>query len=241
MIRCRWSLNVSRRRSPIWSQLGGQGLGGDDQRVDRDHLAALAVQRRRVALGRADHVSGAHVPCRVTTEPARSPSRGSARRWSTPRRTTASARPRTSRAGMDGRAVAGCTSRRARVPRPRPRRLVGVEQPDVVLVEAPRTGVLDLGLGACHCGCRPGQPDRAALGGVGVDALVVGRPQHLVDACRASRVRAARGQPLAASAGDARGRGNSAEHQPPLRPDAPKPAVSASSTAIRSDGSASAR
>ena len=32
--------------------------------------------------------------------------------------------------------------------------------------------------------------------------------------------------------------GNSAEHQPPLRPDAPKPAVSASSTTIRSVGSA---
>jgi len=32
--------------------------------------------------------------------------------------------------------------------------------------------------------------------------------------------------------------GNSAEHQPPLRPDAPKPATSRSSTAIRSDGSA---
>ena len=35
--------------------------------------------------------------------------------------------------------------------------------------------------------------------------------------------------------------GNSAEHQPPLRPDAPKPATSASSTTIRSDGSARAR
>ena len=35
--------------------------------------------------------------------------------------------------------------------------------------------------------------------------------------------------------------GNSAEHQPPLRPEAPYPATSASSTAIRSDGSASAR
>ena len=35
--------------------------------------------------------------------------------------------------------------------------------------------------------------------------------------------------------------GNRAEHQPPLRPLAPNPATSASSTAIRSDGSASAR
>ena len=35
--------------------------------------------------------------------------------------------------------------------------------------------------------------------------------------------------------------GKRAEHQPPLRPDAPYPATSASSTAIRSDGSASAR
>jgi hypothetical protein len=35
--------------------------------------------------------------------------------------------------------------------------------------------------------------------------------------------------------------GNSADAQPPLRPLAPKPAVSASSTTIRSDGSATAR
>jgi hypothetical protein len=34
---------------------------------------------------------------------------------------------------------------------------------------------------------------------------------------------------------------NSAEHQPPLRPDAPNPAISRSTTAIRSDGSARAR
>ena len=35
--------------------------------------------------------------------------------------------------------------------------------------------------------------------------------------------------------------GNSAEHQPPLRPDAPNPATSASTTATFSEGSASAR
>jgi len=35
--------------------------------------------------------------------------------------------------------------------------------------------------------------------------------------------------------------GKSAEHQPPLRPDAPNPAISFSSTAIRSVGSAVAR
>ena len=34
---------------------------------------------------------------------------------------------------------------------------------------------------------------------------------------------------------------NSAEHQPPLRPDAPKPATSRSSTAMRSPGSARLR
>ena len=35
--------------------------------------------------------------------------------------------------------------------------------------------------------------------------------------------------------------GNSAEHQPPLRPDAPNPAISASHTAIRRPGCAVAR
>ena len=35
--------------------------------------------------------------------------------------------------------------------------------------------------------------------------------------------------------------GNSAEHQPPLRPEAPNPATSCSSSAMRSAGSASCR
>ena len=35
--------------------------------------------------------------------------------------------------------------------------------------------------------------------------------------------------------------GNSAEHQPPLRPEAPNPATSCSSTATRSDGSTACR
>jgi hypothetical protein len=35
--------------------------------------------------------------------------------------------------------------------------------------------------------------------------------------------------------------GYSAEHHPPLRPDAPKPAISRSSSATRSDGSAACR
>ncbi|CAB4715456.1 unannotated protein [freshwater metagenome] len=45
--------------------------------------------------------------------------------------------------------------------------------------------------------------------------------------------------PIAASVSSEAGK--RAEHQPPLRPEAPKPATSASSTAIRSVGSASAR
>ena len=42
-------------------------------------------------------------------------------------------------------------------------------------------------------------------------------------------------------ANDSREEGKSAEHQPPFRPLAPNPAVSASSTVIRRDGSARAR
>ena len=42
-------------------------------------------------------------------------------------------------------------------------------------------------------------------------------------------------------ASDSSEAGNRAEHQPPLRPLAPNPAVSAPSTVIRSDGSARAR
>ncbi len=37
------------------------------------------------------------------------------------------------------------------------------------------------------------------------------------------------------AASEAREAGNKAEHQPPFRPDAPKPTCSASRTAIRSD------
>jgi hypothetical protein len=46
---------------------------------------------------------------------------------------------------------------------------------------------------------------------------------------------------IAASCASPSDVGNRAEHHPPLRPDAPKPATSASTTTIRSDGSASAR
>ncbi len=46
---------------------------------------------------------------------------------------------------------------------------------------------------------------------------------------------------MAASCASPSELGNRAEHQPPLRPEAPKPATSASTTTIRSDGSASAR
>ena len=84
--------------------------------------------------------------------------------------------------------------------------------------------------------------DRAALGEVGVDALGGAHPADLVDASsRIARVLGERGVAVAAAGQRPSEAGNSAEHQPPLRPDAPNPAISASSTAIRSAGSASAR
>ena len=82
---------------------------------------------------------------------------------------------------------------------------------------------------------------RAALGPVAVDALGRGDPAHLVhDPCIARYMAMAASRPaiLVSLASDA---GNSAEHQPPLRPDAPNPAMFASQTATRRPGCALAR
>ena len=66
------------------------------------------------------------------------------------------------------------------------------------------------------------------------------RPTSTSDSCIARRTATAAWRPwrraIPLDAG-----GNSAEHQPPLRPEAPKPAISRSTIAIRSAGSISCR
>ena len=98
-----------------------------------------------------------------------------------------------------------------------------------------------LGAGAGELGLGAGQDDRAAHREVGVDALGRAHPGDLGD--RTLHRAVLRDRRVAPNLGG-EGRdatGYSAEHQPPLRPDAPKPAISASSTATRSDGSAASR
>ena len=124
-------------------------------------------------------------------------------------------------------------------------RLLAREQPDVVLAAAPAAGVGDLGAGPGELGAGAGEHDGAALGPVRVDALGGQHPPDLVDGgphggVLGERALAVGDRPTVAASLSSEA-GNSAEHQPPLRPDAPKPAISASSTTIRSVGSASAR
>ena len=123
------------------------------------------------------------------------------------------------------------------------RRLSSPEQREIVPAESPHSrpsatyarARLELRL-------RPRGDDRAALREVAVDPLEFGDPMDLVD-------RAAHLAPCSASAGSRPYRRatagsdaeNSAEHQPPLRPDAPNPATACSSTTMRRLGSAAAR
>ena len=242
MIRCRWSENVSRRASPISSQVGpGERLGGEHQRVDRHHRAALAGEAGRVALGRAHHHLGAHGArggdraTRLDPEDAGS-ARGPAPRAARRRRRAGAP------AARDGSPRSrGCTSRRgpgspAAGPRSRPRRgAPGRRAPGTARASTSAWARRQLRPGAGqHRRCRPWRTGRP--GGRRPD-----RPRR--------RWRTSRGAGPAPRPGLEPGRraslsceaGNSAEHQPPLRPDAPNPATSASSTTMRRVGSASAR
>ena len=119
-------------------------------------------------------------------------------------------------------------------------RLVGSEPAHVVLAEPQRTGFVHRGQRTHPLCLAAHEVDRAALGEMAVDALARrGRPDDVDRSCIALRIaRIASGPCRRASA--ASDVANSAEHQPPLRPDAPKPATSRSTTAMRRDGSASA-
>ena len=218
----------------------GERLGGQHERVDRHHRAALAGEAGRVALGGPHHHLGAHGARggdRATR--ARSGARGSAR-GPAPR-----AARRRRRAGApaarDGSPRSrGCTSRRgpgspAAGPRSRPRRgAPGRRAPGTARARPPPRA-------RRHCG-----PVRASTT---VPPLANGTPRRSATRPTSSTVahisrcwaRAAAGLEPGRRASLSCEAGNSAEHQPPLRPDAPYPATSASSTTMRRVGSASAR
>ena len=246
MIRCRWSVNVSRRRSPISSHAAArQRLGGDDQRVDRRHRAPLAGEGGGVALGGADARRPARDRAAVGHHPA-GLDRGDAGvlvdvdAAPLDRGGQAADQP----GGVERRAVGGVRRPEGAGGASTPSRRLRASSRRVVRVAAPGPGVVDLGAGARAAG----RGVRASaivppLREVGVDALGRRHPAHLVDRGPHRGVLGERGlarrtrQP-----GERRSEaGKSAEHQPPLRPDAPNPAFSASSTTTRSVGSASAR
>ena len=110
--------------------------------------------------------------------------------------------------------------------------LLGRCRVEPLLVAVP---TVELGLAA-------GQRQRAALGEPGVDAVLVAAPPDVVDGFPQPQPEPVR-RVLRRARATIRGHavGNSAEHQPPLRPDAPQPAISRSSTTTRSVGSCRSR
>ena len=218
MIRCRWSENVSRRASPISSQTaGGQRLGRDDQRVDRHHRPRQPGQPGREPLRRAHDVrrphraaAGAH-DARLDRERRRPLVEGDAAAG----HDLGQAADQSAR--VDGRAVRGV--RRAEGP--------GRAQP----LRRPRPGRA------------PGRrtPARARASWALLRASTMVPPLakwQSMPSARATRWTSSTEARIAASCASPSDVGNSAEHQPPLRPEAPNPATSASSTTIRSAGSA---
>ena len=238
-MRCRKSEKVSRRASPISSQVGRrQRLGGDHQRVDRDARPPVPGQLRGEALGRADHrpgahhaVLGAHLARGDRRDPGPLVDRHAAA-FGGPRQPAHQSRR------VDGRAVGGVRRARDAVgahdlgspprrrgapgrPRPGPSAAPPRPRPGPARAgPAPRASRIVPPLATCAS--MPSAPATRAT------SSTVAR----IAACWAS---AASRPPSAASAGSSAG--NSAEHQPPLRPDAPKPATSDSSTRSDSDGS----
>ena len=198
------------RQPDLVPDLRGQRLGRDDQRVDRHHGARQPRQPGREPLRRAHDVrrphraaAGAH-DARFDRERRRPLVEGDAATG----HDLGQAADQSAR--VDGRAVGGV--RRAEGPR-RAQPLARLGRGEhLVAVLGARPGEL---------GLAPREDDGAALGEVAVDALGEG---HALTSSTEARIAAS-----CASPSDV---GNSAEHQPPLRPEAPNPATSASSTTI---------
>jgi hypothetical protein len=159
----------------------------------------------------------------------------------TPSASTTRASPRTSFAGCSARARrvehrAGAPRRRDRSHRTREPPCAGPSTRGRSTPNAPHLG--HIRRAESRCTSSRGEHHGAAALEVAVDALDAGHPTHLVDGVdHRLRIATAASKPCSRSSEPA-DRGNSAEHQPPLRPDAPNPAISRSSTAMRRPGSA---
>ena len=150
----------------------------------------------------------------------------------TPRRSTTRPRPRTSRAGCDGRAVRREARRRDTGCVDPPAGLVGVEpavssspKPQRARTRRPRPARARAAPALrARVSAPPLWKSRVdALGGGDAPHLVDGRVHGPLQGDRA--VAAVRARPSASRAR----RRTTREHQPPLRPEAPKPAISRSS------------
>ena len=175
--------------------------------------------------------------CRASVSTGAGPDRGdpgAARGSTPPSRSTAAGQAADQPGRVDRRAVGGVGRRRARRSRRARARASAASSSRRSSSPRPQRRACATSVaGPAQLDRRAGDGDRAALGEVGVDALRGGDPAAPRRRWPASPGAGAsaslavdagqRGQPSA----DA---GNSAEHQPPLRPEAPNPAVSASST-----------
>ena len=158
-------------------------------------------------------------PRGVRTTPGSIESAG-VRSWrATPRRVTTSARPRTSRAGWIAAQSGVYVAPRVRVARSRSPASAGESTWSPYSARA-----------------------RASWAWFRASTMVPPLAKwQSIPSARVTRWTSSTEARIAASCASPSDVGNSAEHQPPLRPEAPKPATSASTTTIRSVGSASER
>ena len=183
-------------------------------------------------------------PRSVTTTPGRSAVAAVRSYTVTPRASTARASPRTS--------AAGCTRAQCGV-NAAPRTPAAVIRSPTSAADSQRVSVSPQSWSSVTC-ARILASCAGEVASVSVPPLAY--PQSIrsaattrptsstvstIAACRSTAAARPAGPPPAARATASGDAAKSAEHQPPLRPDAPKPAISRSTTAIRSDGSARAR
>ena len=140
--------------------------------------------------------------------------------------------------GVDGRTVGRERAAEGIADAGDRRDLVGVEEPVVLLAEAPPTMVGDLPTDPFELRRVARDGEVAALVEVAVDALRGGDPSDVGHRVVQQVLHPHRRVAAALGRHPRERGGNSAEHQPPLRPDAPKPATSFSMTATRIVGSA---
>ena len=216
----------------------GERLGADHQRVDRHERALVAGQLGRERLGGAHDDVGAHVAERRGRDVRLEAGDGGALVDGHPQPLDDVGEP----AGEPGRVDGGAVRRVAGAEAPGHldalAHVGGAEHPVVLLAEAPRALVLDRLAHPQQLHRRECEVQLAAEVEARVDALVVHDARDLVHRLVQGALLVDDRLPAVRPGGELTGAGKVVWHQPPLRPEAPKPAISRSSTAIRRCGSA---